>query len=189
MHLPGLFLQVLSIIQEKMLVRNAQLWEKGRIVFPSVNAPLRTDESFRERFDPDHHNNYSCLEELNVDMVLDFPLDPMHLVDEGACRKFFFTLLFETDYKVSPYTAKRIDDAMSILSQYTPGDFPRKPRPFTTKMKATEWRQLRLYTGPVVLLNRIAPERYGHFLTFYVASKILTCSRFHVQYGQYAKEL
>lgn len=67
--------------------------------------------------------------------------------------------------------------------------FSRKPRPFTTKMKATEWRQLRLYTGPVDLVNQITSERYANFFTFFVASKILSCTRFHVQYGQYAKEL
>ncbi|KZS06261.1 Uncharacterized protein APZ42_030322 [Daphnia magna] len=112
-----------------------------RIHSPTEMAIERVYESFRKRFDPDHHNNYSCQEELDVDMVLDFPLDQMHLVDEGACRKLFFTIVFDEDYKVSPYTAKRIDDTMSMLSRYTAGDFSRKPRPFTTKMKATEWRQ------------------------------------------------
>ncbi|XP_045025122.1 F-box and WD repeat domain-containing 11-B-like [Daphnia magna] len=55
-----------------------------RIHSPTEMAIERVYESFRKRFDPDHHNNYSCQEELDVDMVLDFPLDQMHLVDEGA---------------------------------------------------------------------------------------------------------
>ena len=57
-----------------------QVKPKGRIAFPSVQSPLRTDYSFRERFDPDHHVDLTDLEELPIDMVFDFPFEPMHLV-------------------------------------------------------------------------------------------------------------
>ncbi len=166
-----------------------QVRPKGRIVYPSTTCALRTDESFRERFDPEHHNSYSCLEELEIDMVLDLPLDPMHVVDEGACHKYFVTILFDSDYKISPYHVKRVNENMSLVSPYSPCEVARKTRPFTAKMKCTEWRQIRLYTGPVVLINHLSPDRYAHFLTFHVATKILSSPRFYRKYINYAKEL
>lgn len=60
---------------------------EGRVVFLERNAPLRTNESFRNRIHEDYHNGDSILELLDLDMVLDFPVDPMHLVDLGVCRK------------------------------------------------------------------------------------------------------
>ena len=110
----------------------------GRIVYPSTACALRTDESFRDWFDPEHHNSYSCLEELEIDMVLDFPLDPMHLVDKGAFHKFFVTILDDSDYKISSFHVKRVKENMGSLSKYTPREFARKSRPYTTKMKSTE---------------------------------------------------
>ena len=37
---------------------------RGRIVFPEVDSPLRTDQSFRERRPEDHHVIYCCFEEI-----------------------------------------------------------------------------------------------------------------------------
>ena len=89
--LPGFLLKEQSIFQvlrrtvvggTALLPREIRLQvkPKGRIAFPSVQSPLRTDYSFRERFDPDHHVDLTDLEELPIDMVFDFPFEPMHLV-------------------------------------------------------------------------------------------------------------
>ena len=67
--------------------RNSSVNEVRRLVMPSVRrvfpcteARLRTNESFRLRHDPDHLYYYLIIEELPiVDMVLDVPLDPIHL--------------------------------------------------------------------------------------------------------------
>ena len=81
---------------------------KGRVVFPGVTAPLRDDDSFRQREDPDHHNYYSIIEELEpIDMVYDFPVDSMHLVHEGAGQKLIMLLMEDSDYKISRISVRR----------------------------------------------------------------------------------
>ena len=42
------------------------------VVFPELNCPLRSDESFREQVDQGHHKGLSILTNLNIDMVRDF---------------------------------------------------------------------------------------------------------------------
>ncbi|KAJ8967586.1 hypothetical protein NQ317_000965 [Molorchus minor] len=67
----------------------------NKIVFTNINAELRTDASFRSRKDfpgedkIGHHMNKerSILERLPIDMIKTFPLDKMHLVDEGVVKK------------------------------------------------------------------------------------------------------
>ena len=147
-------------------------------MFPCTSALLRTNESFRLRHDPDHHNYYSIIEEIElVDMVLDFPSDSMHLVDEGAGKKLFMTLLEDSDYKISPINVRRVNEAMTSLSDFTPRDFARRSRSFCSKFKATEWCQALKYTNPVVFRNRLSPERYAHLFTLHVANKILSSDR------------
>ena len=170
-------------------IRN-QVQPKGRRVFPCISSALRTDYSFRKRHDQDHHNYYSCLEDIKIlDMVLDIPLDPMHLVDEGAGRKLFMTLIEDSDYKISPFNVRRVNEEMASLSRYTPRDFARKSRPFSGKFKATEWSQALKYTCPVVFRNRLSEERYVHMLSLHVAVKILSSQRFCFRYNSYAKSL
>lgn len=49
---------------------------------------LRTDERFRNRFQPQHHKEYSILEELPIDMVRGFPTsDALHLFDLGITKR------------------------------------------------------------------------------------------------------
>lgn len=163
---------------------------KGRRVFPCTAAARRTNESFRERHDEDHHNYYSCIEELPiVDMVLDVPVDPMHLVDEGAAKKLFLTYMEDSDFKISPYNVRRVNEDMTALAEFTPRDFARRSRPYSRNFKCTEWSQAIRYTGPVVFRNRLSPERYAHLLTLHIAVKILSSERFCVRYNDYAKSL
>ena len=68
----------------------------GRWIFPRVDSKLRTDESFRNRENQDHHQDKngrirprSPFEKLkNLDMVRAWPLDYMHLVRNF--NAFFF---------------------------------------------------------------------------------------------------
>ena len=160
------------------------------VFFPCTSAALRTNQSFRDRYDIDHHNYYSCIEELEtVDMVLDVPVDPMHLVDEGAGKKLFMTIMEDTDYKISPYNVRRVNEDMSSLSKFTPREFARRSRPFPHNLKSTEWSQALKYTCPVIFRNRLSQERYEHMLTLHVAVKILSSERFCIQFNAYAKSL
>ena len=57
------------------------------MTFPEVNATLRTDISFDETRDEEHHLGPSPLRELQIGMVSQIPLDYMHLVCLGVMRK------------------------------------------------------------------------------------------------------
>lgn len=56
--------------------------------YPYIDCSRRTDASFRDRVDRDHHQKYSCLELLPIDMISDFVIaDPLHLLELGMMRR------------------------------------------------------------------------------------------------------
>lgn len=56
--------------------------------FNRLDAPLRTDEMFRCKFDESFHKqNVSPLESLNMGLVSQVPLDYMYLVCLGVMKK------------------------------------------------------------------------------------------------------
>ncbi|XP_048033660.1 uncharacterized protein LOC125259781 [Megalobrama amblycephala] len=48
---------------------------------------LRTNESFRQKTNPEHHKTDSILLNLDIDMIRQFPIDPMHCVDLGVTKR------------------------------------------------------------------------------------------------------
>ncbi|XP_012531676.2 uncharacterized protein LOC105834031 [Monomorium pharaonis] len=60
-----------------------------RMIFPDLNAELRTDANFIERANDDHHTATSIFEEIKLGMVSQFPLDYMHLVCLGVIKKCY----------------------------------------------------------------------------------------------------
>ncbi|CAG7728007.1 unnamed protein product [Allacma fusca] len=56
---------------------------KGRVTFSSVVKTLRTDYSFKNQLQKNHHNGESTLVDLGIGMVTQFPDDPMHLLYLG----------------------------------------------------------------------------------------------------------
>lgn len=61
---------------------------RSTMIFPHLDQPERTDNSFRNMLDPDHHNYRSPLLDINppIDMVKTFSLDLMHLVLMGVMK-------------------------------------------------------------------------------------------------------
>lgn len=68
--------------------------KKGRVIFPSLNDLLRTDHSFRGQTQPLHHRGVSNLQELAINMIKSFPIDPMHLLDLGVMKKLLVAWAF-----------------------------------------------------------------------------------------------
>lgn len=61
-------------------------WDKrGRhMSYPKIHCPLRTDDSFRNKTDSDHHKQVTPLEKLPINMVEDIIIaDSLHLLDLG----------------------------------------------------------------------------------------------------------
>lgn len=50
---------------------------------------LRTNETFRNRLQPQHHHGQSILENLSIDMIKQFPVaDALHLFDSGITKRY-----------------------------------------------------------------------------------------------------
>lgn len=65
----------------------------GKMSFPKTDAQLRTDTSFMNRTDEEHHKGVSPFVALNIGMVTHFPLDYMHLVCLGVTKRFLLLLM------------------------------------------------------------------------------------------------
>lgn len=59
----------------------------NRMTFTDLTAPKRTDASFANQTQKQHHTGISPLQSLNIGMVTLFPLDYMHLVCLGVTKK------------------------------------------------------------------------------------------------------
>lgn len=76
----------------------------GRIIYSQVDGlHFRSDQSFRQRLQPQHHISTTPLESLTtLDMVTQFPVDYMHQVCLGVMRKFLLLWVKGTkNYRIS----------------------------------------------------------------------------------------
>ncbi|KAJ8910559.1 hypothetical protein NQ315_008944 [Exocentrus adspersus] len=71
-----------------------------------------------------------------------------------------------------------------------PIEFNRKPRSLleAKRWKATEFRQFLFYTGPVVLIDTLSPDKYLNFVCLHVSATILSSSSY-ADYIDYADSL
>lgn len=152
--------------------------KKGRVTFPTSNARLRNNHSFKTRRQAEHHKGRSLLEELNLDMVLNIPLDSMHLCDLGVMKKLMLAWAkgkFER-VKLSKALFCLLDRLMCSVSNFMPTIFCRKLRGVVDldRLKSTELRQFRLFLGPVILKTILPIQLYQHFLLFHYGTRILS---------------
>lgn len=168
-------------------------WE-GRVVFHSLDSPLRNDEDFNDFAYKEHQLRRSVLTDVGIQCIQDFSLDYMHLVCLGVVKRL---LLFLKEgprvCRLSPSQLSLISDKLQNFSGMMPSEFARQPRRLdeVKRWKATEFRQFLLYTGPVVLRNVVSESFYIHFLTLSVAIRIMldSSSSKRLEYLPYAQEL
>ena len=156
------------------------------------NAAWRSDQSFRNRIHEDHHNGDSVLEQLDIDMVLDFPVDPMHLVDLGVCRKLLLTWIRgPPERRISKNLIEIISARLELLRDFIPREFARLSRSlkFIDRWKATEFGLFISYIGPVVLAGILSGRMFNNFLVFHVAVRILSSNEYCFSQNEYARKL
>lgn len=124
----------------------------NRVYFPLVNSPLRTHQSFLHQHNKDYHIGTSCLTELpDVDLIISFPMDYMHLVCIGVVKKLIrLWLTGKVPIRLPYHKVSQLSSALVQCKSFITNDFARKPRPVQDvgRWKATEFRQFLLYTGP-----------------------------------------
>ena len=134
----------------------------NRTTLLKLKAPKRTDNSFRMKAHPYHHQGVedSPLVDLPVDMISLFCLDYMHLVCLGVGKRLFKRLKSSKGYSVkcSLSSAQRaqIEDILLSWQGFFPSEFPRHFESGYKHMslwKASEFRLMVLYSGDVLLSN------------------------------------
>ena len=155
-------------------------WFMNRMTFPTLNEAKRQNIQFRFPLLRAHRQHLqetpSPLQGLPVDMVLDFPIDYMHLVCLGGTKRLLTVLMKgpNLSQRLKKNVVQEISDKLKILQAYTPNDFSRKPRSLeeVAHWKATEFRLFLLYIGPVALKDSLSSDQYDNFMIFSVA---VTC--------------
>lgn len=148
---------------------------KNRICFPNLNSPIRTDTSFRCRLQEDHHTGTSILESIDFGMVSQIPFEYMHLVCLGVVRKIFnLWMKGDLKYRIPQSSINKLSEAFMGLAPCISIEFARKPRSLKEldKFKATEFRQILLYTGPIAL-SSLPKHLFDNFMILHCAITIL----------------
>ena len=151
----------------------------------------RTNRTFREEDNPEHHKGKSIFLDLDIDMIQQFPIDPMHCVDLGVTKRLILYWK-EGDRKHRVENSQlNVISKFNLAIRHFPTAFNRKPRSLDeVKMwKATEFRTFLLYVGPVVLKWVLPPAEYRLFLTLSVAITILCTKQLVVDHSVFADQL
>jgi hypothetical protein len=164
----------------------------GRMTYPENNSPLRTNISFRQRYNDEHHLGTSPFEVLEIDMIKCFPHDYLHVVCMGIVKKLLTNLsAAPIPFKTSALSFNNMSANLCSLQAHITHDFARKPRSFQylAKWKATEFRLFILYLCPVILFQSVHPRIYSLFLTLHCIMCILTHPNLYKHYNDYCINL
>ncbi|XP_050704307.1 uncharacterized protein LOC126989740 [Eriocheir sinensis] len=127
-------------------------------------------------------------------MISQFPYDYMHLVCLGVTRKLLGLWIKEpvqNRCRVGRNVINSISEDLLKYWKFLPFEFTRKYRSLAEmdRWKATEFRQFLLYSGPVVLKNKLPADKYENFLDISVAIYCLSIPFYSTTHCQYAHEL
>ena len=176
------------------------IWLSNRVVFdPNCIGELRTDYSFKNRTDSEYHlADRSPLEHIVHDMISQFPLDRLHLLDLGAVRRIIKFLIEPktSSIKLKPALIARLDWFMNKLLPFFPSEFKRKPKSITEFRcyKGSEFKRILHYDGILTFyfLSVIAEEYecvYRCFLMLSCAARILSDENLCREYVDDARQL
>ncbi|KAL6491430.1 hypothetical protein MHYP_G00017750 [Metynnis hypsauchen] len=171
----------------------AGVW-KNKMAFPDIAVKPRTDADFAAMVDEDHHleQKLSPLTSV-VKMVSQFPIDYMHPCCLGVTRKLLYFWLRGKNLttRIQSQVVGLISSKLLGLRPHTPVEFARKQKDLTEvdRWKATELRQLMLYSGPVVLRDCLPSELYDNFMLFSVAMRLLLSPGNNEQMVKFAHDL
>lgn len=166
--------------------------KKGsKVIFPISKKPERSDASFRNQTQPQHHHKKTPLCKLiqKPNMVTCFPLDGMHLISGVTKRIIGYLTQGRSKVKLKMEERLEFSNRINMMKSDIPCEFQRKPRSlkYFKKWKATEFRFFLLYSGPIILKNIVDKKIYNHFLLLHVAFRILCDKELVVQWNSTAK--
>lgn len=152
---------------------------ENKVCFLNMFAPLRTNDSFRSKSNPEYHKEgLSPLIELPIDITTTVVLDYMHCVCQGVMKRLLeFWIRGKKPVRILEEKKDNISRFLFNLKKLVPSEFARLPRSLDDieYWKATEFREFLLYTGVIVLKSNLKKKFYEHFLLLLVSIRIL-CS-------------
>ena len=162
-------------------------------VYSSTNAEERTDISFRNYQQPEHHHGPSPFVKVMplINMVTFFVLDFMHLCCQGIMKKLIeYWVSGDLNFKLSTRNKAEVTRRLLHIKPQIPCEFQRKTclLKYILKWKATQLRFFLLYCGPVVLKAILREELYNHFLLLHAACRILCSKVICLKYLKQGKE-
>lgn len=165
--------------------------------------PLRSDDSFRRRTQPEHHQPGSfdipaVLEYTEIDLVFGVIIDGMHVVDLGAFKKVLRLLLerpitFKYPCQLSDESRDILERKYLLSRKFFPSEIQRKPRTLSElkSFKASECRVFMIYLGNY-LFQDLASELVLHLIRLLsTAVRILSAEEFcrQLQYLKLAQTM
>ncbi|EFN71310.1 hypothetical protein EAG_00296, partial [Camponotus floridanus] len=148
---------------------------QGVMIYSGIDHRLRTNEEYIMCLDGKHHiEDEACISRLSIDLVNQSIFDYMHLVCLGVMEKIFLAVVdgkYASSAKLSPVSIKTLSARLEIAKKFCPQEFARRPINVTKHrtFKATEHRQILLYTGPVIFYKLLNEATYLHFLLLHSA--------------------
>ena len=164
----------------------------GRMLFLDTTCRLRSDQSFRQQSNKQHHKELSPFCVLDIDMIQRFPLDYMHVLNLGVMKRLLLLWISgPLKTRTSANQIAQISNKLDNIKKYMPCEFVRKPRSLqhVRLWKATEYRQFLMYTGPFVLKDILTKRQYDHFMCLHVGVCILMNVELVAQHSEYARQL
>lgn len=168
--------------------------DERHMSYSRINMHLRTNNSFRNQCDPDHHKGETPLIKLQINLIEDFPIsDSLHLLDLGIMKRSLLVWIQGSSkyrMKFSAYEVKCISDWLEDSNRNIPQEIHRAVRRLDCIKfwKGLEYRTFMMYLGPVILKKFLPLEVYNHFLTLFCAV-IICSSRIYSCYINVAEEL
>lgn len=156
------------------------LKDEMKMTFPERNAPLRTNDDFDKFEEVGHQLNISPLVGV-VKMVSSFPPDYLHLICLGVMKRLLhYWLSSGSPYRLSSLAKSNMSEQILALGARLPPEFNRKGRSLieVERWKATEFRTLLLYFGPIVLKDYLDKPRYEHFLLLHFAVYVMSSNNY-----------
>lgn len=177
------------------------LYDNNRVYFPEINSYLRTHNEFVSYIDSSFHCGETILTKIpNFDIIFSIPFDFMHCVCIGIMKKmlkFWIGGVKRHNLALPNHLLFALDQKLNDLGKFIPREFQRAPNENSRKhplrdanrWKATELRQLLLYTGMVIFQDIVSKQVYEHFLELCVAIRILSLNNITDEYRNFAKSL
>lgn len=124
---------------EKCTVKGT--YYRNRMCFFEQNCPRRTDTSYRNRDNPDHHVGNSLLENIEIGMVSQLRLDALHLVYLGVVKRMLnFLISVRSQCILSDSIVSQINNMLHDIRDCFPIEFTRKPRSLGVRNKREKWK-------------------------------------------------